>query len=212
MALIRTIGHSNHGIERFLALLRAAGTGTVVDVRSMPASRRHPQFNRAALAAALAEAGIGYEFAGDALGGRPRAGAVADYERIAATPEFAAGLARVEAAAARAPVALMCAEREPLDCHRVLLVARRLAERGHDLVHLMADGSAEPHARTEERLLATSGGGDLLSAAEPRTARLAAAYRARNAALAGKPAAAPRTKAAVSRAGGTTPSGRRRPA
>src|SRR6516165_1595401 len=78
---------------------------------------------------------------------------------------------------------LMCAEREPLDCHRCLLVGRALAERGFELGHILVDGTIEPHVTTEERLLAQAGGSDDLFAT--RAERLAAAYRRR----AGKAAA-----------------------
>jgi len=65
-----TVGHGARTAEAFLAVLRDAGVTTLADVRRFPGSRRHPQFGRAALAAALAEAGIGYEWQGEALGGR----------------------------------------------------------------------------------------------------------------------------------------------
>ena len=71
MKPIRTIGHSNHPIERFVALLKAAGIARLVDVRSMPWSRRFPQFGRERLARSLAEAGIAYAWEGEALGGKP---------------------------------------------------------------------------------------------------------------------------------------------
>src|SRR5262249_61331718 len=98
---------------------------------------------------------------GDALGGRPRNPAlyrdgVADYEAMAATPAFRAGLDRVGAEAQRHRVCLMCAEREPLDCHRCLLVGRALAQ-GLAIGHLLVDGRVEPHTATEQRLLALAG-------------------------------------------------------
>ncbi len=182
-AEILTIGHSNHTAERFLELLAGAGISLLVDVRSIPHSRWVPHFSRPRLQALLGEAGIAYEFQGDALGGRParpelfRDG-VADYERMAAEPEFRAGLARVRAAAAERRLALMCAERDPLDCHRALLVGRALAETGATVTHILADGAQEPQAALEERLLRLAGHDtpDLLA---PREARLDAAYRAR---------------------------------
>src|SRR4029077_978251 len=82
---------------------------------------------------------------------------VVDYEAMATRPEFAAGLARVMDAATRQRVCLLCAEREPLGCHRCLLVGRALCERGLMLGHIRPDGSIEPHAATEERLLALAG-------------------------------------------------------
>ena len=130
-----TIGHSNQPADRFIGLLRNAGVTTVADVRSVPFSRRFPWFSAKALAERLAREGIAFLPLGDALGGRPRdpefyCDGVADYEAMAAAPEFRAGLDQVADAMSRHRLCLMCAEREPLDCHRCLLLARRLAERG----------------------------------------------------------------------------------
>ena len=95
-----TIGHSNQPADRFIALLRNAGVTAVADVRSVPFSRRFPWFSAKALAERLAHEGIAYLPLGDALGGRPRdpelyCDGVADYEAMAAAPEFRAGLDRV---------------------------------------------------------------------------------------------------------------------
>ena len=129
-----SIGHSNSPAERFVALLRSAGADTIADVRSVPFSRFCPWFSAKNLAPLLAAEGISYLAYGDALGGRPRDAklyrdGVADYEAMARQPEFKAALARLTADAARYRVCLMCSEREPLECHRCLLVARALAER-----------------------------------------------------------------------------------
>jgi uncharacterized protein (DUF488 family) len=102
---------------------------------------------------------------------------------MAARPEFAAGLARVVDETAHHRVCLLCAEREPLDCHRCLLVGRALAERGLKLGHIRVDGSVEPHATTEDRLLTLVGDADLFS---DRTERLAHAYRRRAHAVAAR--------------------------
>jgi uncharacterized protein (DUF488 family) len=183
-----SIGHSNIPAERFVALLKAAGAGAVADVRSVPLSRHFPWFSKNNLAALLAAEGISYLAMGDTLGGRPRderlyREGVADYEAMASQPEFRAGLGQVRDAAARSRVCLMCAEREPLDCHRFLLVARQLAEGGLGIGHILRDGSIEPHAATEERLLAlASEDSDLFTAGQPE--RLAAAYRHRAQAVA----------------------------
>src|SRR5574341_314345 len=115
-----TIGHSNHAAERFVALLRAAGIARVADVRSVPYSRRWPQFRREALEAALAAAGIDYVWLGEALGGKPRGAAPGrpDYAALAARPAFGTALEALLESARERPTALMCAERDPLDCHR----------------------------------------------------------------------------------------------
>jgi uncharacterized protein (DUF488 family) len=183
-----SIGHSNIPAERFLGMLQDARVSILADVRSAPYSRRFPWFSQKKLAARLADAGIAYLPMGDALGGRPRdenlyRDGVADYEAMAAQPAYEAGLDRLIEAAARNGVGLMCAEREPLDCHRCLLVARSLAERGLTVGHILHDGRIEPHAATEQRLLALEGAGcDLFAAGQP--ARLAAAYRRRARAVA----------------------------
>jgi hypothetical protein len=154
-----TIGHSNLAADRFVSLLQDAGVTAVADVRSVPFSRWCPWFSGKALAQRLAGETIAYIALGDALGGRPsdprlyRDG-VADYEAMAARAEFATGLERVVNEMAHHRVCLLCAEREPLDCHRCLLVGRALAARGLALGHIRPDGTIEPHAATEQRLLA----------------------------------------------------------
>ena len=184
-----TIGHSNLAADRFVALLKDAGVTAIVDVRSVPFSRWCPWFSGKALAQRLACEAIAYFALGDALGGRPRdprlyRDGVADYEAMTARAEFAAGLERVVDEMARHRVCLLCAEREPLDCHRCLMVGRALAERGLALGHIRADGTIEPHAATEQRLLALTGGEtDLFR--EPAE-RLAHAYRRRAQAVAAR--------------------------
>jgi len=178
-----SIGHSNIAAERFIALLRDAGVDAIADVRSTPFSRRFPWFSGKNLATTLAQHGMTYLPYGDALGGRPRDAAlycdgVADYEAMARQPHFQSGLDRLLADAARSRVCLMCAEREPLDCHRCLLVARSLAERGLTVGHILHDGTVEPHAATEQRLLALIGTSDDLFVTG-QDERLAAAYRRR---------------------------------
>jgi uncharacterized protein (DUF488 family) len=183
-----TIGHSNIAAERFVALLQNAGVTIVADVRSIPASRRFPWFSKSNLATGLNAQGIAYVTMGDALGGRPRSaslyrGGVADYEAMALDPKFHAGLHRLLDMATQAQLCMMCAEREPLDCHRCLLVSRSLAERGLAIGHILHDGTIEAHAATEQRLLALEGDDRDLFAAGQRT-RLAAAYHRRARAVA----------------------------
>lgn len=152
---IFTIGHSNHPIERFLSLLTQHGVTALADVRTTPYSRFNPQFRREALAASLREAGIGYVFLGEELGGK-RAGVT--HAEIGRSESFRRGLDRLREGAARYRVAFMCAEREPLDCHRTILVARHLRSSPDlSIRHILADGSVEEHDAVERRLVAKMG-------------------------------------------------------
>ncbi len=156
---VYTIGHSNHPIERFIGLLDGAGIKSVTDVRTAPVSRYCPQFNKAPLTASLKAQGIGYDFAGDVLGGRPKDESLwrdgrPDYHRMIATEGARVALEGVASRTATAPLAMMCSEKEPLECHRCLMVARKLAAEGVDVLHILADGSIEPQANTEDRLMA----------------------------------------------------------
>ncbi len=178
-----SIGHSNIPAERFLGLLHDAGVNAVADVRSAPFSRFFHWFSQKPLAARLKEARMTYTFMGASLGGRPRderfyCDGIADYEVIATRPKACNGLQHLIDAVAQSRICLLCAEREPLDCHRCLLVARHLAERGLTIGHILHDSTIEPHAATERRLLALDGGdGDLFDAGQ--ASQLAAAYRRR---------------------------------
>ncbi len=164
---ILTVGHSTHPIEELIDLLRGAGVTDVVDVRKLPGSRRNPQFDRDALAAALAGAGIGYRRE-ERLGGRR--GASRDvapdvnglwrnasfhrYADHALGDDFRAGLAEV-VALARSPqpddaprrIALMCAEAVWWRCHR-RIIADHLLARGVEVLHLMPEGRLVPATPT----------------------------------------------------------------
>jgi uncharacterized protein (DUF488 family) len=183
-----TIGHSNIPAPRFTAMLRAAGADAIADVRSMPVSRFCPWFSAKNLAPLLAGESMSYLFFGEELGGRPRdpslyCDGIADYDAMARQPSFQASLERLLHDAGRRRLCLMCSEREPLDCHRCLLVARALAVRGAKIGHILYDGAIEPHATTEQRLLRLADADNDLFASGQH-ARLAAAYRRRSRAVA----------------------------
>jgi uncharacterized protein (DUF488 family) len=155
---VLTVGHSSHSMERFLELLRGAGVTAVADVRSAPYSRHVPQFNHHSLKMALRGAGVAYVHLGKELGGRPRdpshyRGGVVDYEAIAATPAFRSGLQCLLDGAATHRVALVCAEADPLECHRCLLIARALAAREVPVRHVLANGATATQAGIEAELL-----------------------------------------------------------
>lgn len=157
-----TVGHSNHPADRFVQLLMQHGIEEVVDVRSSPYSRYAPQFNREALAHALSSlpnGPIGYIYMGAELGGRPSDSSCYDsdgrvnYERLADTDFFDIGLRRIIHVADERHIALMCTEKDPLACHRALLISKALVERGVAVEHMQADGSLENHHTTMDRLI-----------------------------------------------------------
>ena len=156
--VVYTVGHSSHPIEVFVGLLARHGITVVADVRSQPYSRRHPQFSREPLAEALRGAGIAYLFLGRELGARSTdparyVGDQVQYDLLAKTESFQRGLERVQETARSQRLVLLCAEREPLECHRTILVARHVVARGLEVLHILADGGIETHAAALERLI-----------------------------------------------------------
>jgi len=155
---VLTVGHSTHSIEIFLTLLTRHGVTALADVRSTPYSRTNPQFNRETLERHVKEHAINYVFLGAELGARSNDLTCYDhgrvqYARLAQTDLFRAGIDRVIRGANEFRIALMCAEKEPLDCHRTILVARALVDLDVTVQHILADGRLESHDATMERLL-----------------------------------------------------------
>jgi len=154
LKIIHTIGHSTRPAEEFISLLEAAGVRVLADVRAYPASRRHPQFGRAALAESLGARAIEYLWLGAALGGHrePRSDTVnmalapmwRGYADHMQTQVYRDGLAQLEERALTQPVACMCAERDPGDCHRNLL-ADSLTNRGWKVTHLIGAEEKREH-------------------------------------------------------------------
>jgi len=155
---VLTIGHSNHHLGNLVALLCFHGVTAVADVRSSPYSRSNPQFNREEFQESLKLNGISYVFLGRELGGRPdNASCYVDgkvqYRKLAETPIFRKGLERVLRGARSHRIVLLCAEAEPLVCHRALLVAQELAGMGIPVSHIHANGRLESHAEAMCRLV-----------------------------------------------------------
>ena len=157
-----TIGHSNHSIETFIELLLEHNVTALADVRSHPYSRYLPHFNRVQLKNSLKSAKINYVFLGQELGARPKnqecyIDGKAIYEKIAATELFAEGIKRV-IKGKNYRVALMCAEKDPIVCHRAILVCQHLRnERDLEINHIKSNGDLESHYKLEDRLLARHG-------------------------------------------------------
>lgn len=148
--IIFTIGHSTHEIERFLDLLQLNQISVIADVRSSPFSRFNPQFNRESLIKALADRSIQYVFLGKELGARSDdpacyEGGKVQYRQLAKSVLFKTGIDRILRGIKEHRVALMCAEKEPLDCHRTILVSQELEKIGISVRHILADGSLELH-------------------------------------------------------------------
>ena len=154
-----SIGHSNHSLEVFMELLRAYSVTALADVRSAPYSRHCPYFNKDPLAQSLKEHGIEYAYLGRELGGRPNDPTCVDedgkvlYRVLAKTAMFRKGVERLKNGARNHRIAIMCSEREPLDCHRTLLISQALVEDHIDVGHIHGDGNLESHAAAMDRLL-----------------------------------------------------------
>lgn len=160
--IIFTIGHSNGASERLLELLDQHGVTAVADVRSRPYSRFNPQFNRETLANELKKSGREYFFLGRELGARSEDRSCyrdgrAQYALIAQTPLFKEGIERLRGSMETFRVAILCAEKEPLSCHRSILIARFLHEKGILVQHILEDGSVEDHEALVVRLMALHG-------------------------------------------------------
>ena len=155
---ILTIGHSTHNLDAFIALLQKHHVNVLVDVRSAPYSRFTPHFNHDSLVNALKAGGIEYLYLGDKLGGRSadpacyEAGRIR-YDRVATTESFQSGIDHIVRECVKHRIALMCAEKEPLDCHRTLLVAQALNEHNIQVAHIHADSKLETHYEAMDRLL-----------------------------------------------------------
>lgn len=156
--VLYTIGHSTHPAEKVIDLLGEYGVTAVADVRSQPYSRMNPQFNREAFCAQLKNAGIAYVFLGRELGARSEdrdcyVDGKVQYDRLAQTALFRRGLERVRRGMKTHRVALMCAEKDPLTCHRAILVCRHLVTRGINVAHILEDGRLESHDDAVSRLM-----------------------------------------------------------
>lgn len=153
-----TIGHSNHTIESFIELLQKHDVTALADVRSSPYSRRFPQFNQSNLKAALKTVNIAYVPLGDNLGARPSdrscyVDGMARYDLIAATEAFKLGLNRLIQGSQKFQISLMCAEQDPIVCHRAILISPHLKNAGLDIYHILKNGDLESNKDLENRVL-----------------------------------------------------------
>jgi uncharacterized protein (DUF488 family) len=158
MTELYTIGHSNHPIETFLGLLKQHGITAVCDVRSHPYSKHHPQFSYPSLPTEVKRSGLVYVFLGNELGARSNDSSCyldgkVQYARLAQTPLFQTGIQRLLKGLESYRIALMCAEQDPLSCHRTILIGRHLRNLGLPIKHILGNGDIETQQEAEQRLL-----------------------------------------------------------
>lgn len=153
-----TIGYSPHIPESFLRILKKHKITAIADVRSLPYSQFKPEFNKEKIAEFLKRNGIAYVFLGDVCGARVEdpscyVNGKVDYSLVAENPNFKEGLKRIISGMEKYRVALMCAEKDPITCHRTILICRNLASRGITIKHILSNGRVEENKASEQRLL-----------------------------------------------------------
>jgi uncharacterized protein (DUF488 family) len=158
MNQLYTVGHSNHDTDHFLGLLREHSVNAIVDVRQFPYSKYVPQYNQEMLRSVLARAEIEYIFMGDYLGARPNdpecyTNGRVDFHKLAKATFFIEGLNRLTRGLKNYRIALMCAEKDPVMCHRTILVCRNMRNPDLQMLHILEDANLEDNRDSETRLL-----------------------------------------------------------
>jgi uncharacterized protein (DUF488 family) len=167
---IYTIGYGNRSIEDFVKLLQQYDIRFLVDIRSQPYSKFHPDFSKEALEKSLKQYGMQYVFMGDALGGRPKDRACyvdgkVDYARVREQPFYQKGISYLRTAwEKQLYIALMCSEAKPQECHRSKLVGNTLIEQGIEVAHIDEAGAIKTQPQIDEML---TGGQLTLFSQEP---------------------------------------------
>jgi uncharacterized protein (DUF488 family) len=157
-AVIYTIGYSCHTFTSFVHVLLRYGVSAVADVRSQPYSRFKPEFNQDILSKSLKENDLVYVFLGDLCGARIEApecyiNGKVNYNLISRHPKYLKGIDRILKGIQKYSVALMCAEKDPISCHRTILICRSLLTKGLSIKHILCDGAIEDHHDSELRLM-----------------------------------------------------------
>ncbi len=183
--MLFTIGHSNLDFSQFVHLLTGSGIQLVADVRSRPQSSRFPQFTQPGFQKLLEAEGISYLFLGEELGGRPddldayQLNGLVDYRARRKSYAFGAGLERVLKELQDRSIALMCAEEDPLECHRFLMICPELVKVGIQPFHIRKSSLVETQEMIETRLLDLTGFGSVATNTlfpDARTEALEKAY------------------------------------
>lgn len=153
-----TIGYAPHTLDSFLSILKKYRITAVADVRSSPYSQFKPEFNKEKLSNYLKEHRIAYVFLGDYCGARIEDSSCyvngkVNYTLVAENPKFKEGLKRIKNGMENFRIVLMCAEKDPITCHRTILICRNLLSQGIKIKHILSNGRIEQHADSERRLL-----------------------------------------------------------
>lgn len=155
---IYTVGHSNHQTDKFVSLLENHGITAICDVRSKPYSARNPQFNRESIKRSLRDRGISYVFLGRELGARSEddscyVNGKVDFDLLSRTNAFQHGIQRINNGVEKFRIALMCAEKDPIECHRAILIARHFDYSRFSILHIHADNTIETQEKAVSRLI-----------------------------------------------------------
>jgi uncharacterized protein (DUF488 family) len=156
--IIYTIGHSNYESDKLIKLLSSHAIEVIADVRQHPYSKYVPQFNKENIERTLSNANIKYVFMGDLLGARPQdincyTDNRVDFAKLSKASFFQEGISRLLNGSKKYRIALMCAEKDPVTCHRTILVSRELLKNNIKILHILDDSTIEDNETTEKRLL-----------------------------------------------------------
>jgi uncharacterized protein (DUF488 family) len=159
---VYTIGYGGRTIDDVVALITKHRVAAIADVRTTPYSNRYPAFAREQLQQTLQTLRVSYVFLGEELGARPSDPAMYDkgrvsYRLLRSSSAFRSGIARISGGSESLQIALLCAEKDPLACHRAILIAPALVREGLQVLHIGANGGVESQADLERRLLALYG-------------------------------------------------------
>lgn len=156
--VIFTIGYSSFSLEVFINTLKKYKITAVADVRSQPYSQFKPEFNRDSIKGELSKNNIAYVFLGEECGARvddPKCfiNGKVNYDLVAQSQKFKKGLERIKKGMEKFNIVVMCAEKDPITCHRTILVCRNLQSSGVTIRHILSNGRIEKHKESEQRLL-----------------------------------------------------------
>lgn len=160
MSIIYTIGYSAFKIDGFIEVLKRYGIQCIIDVRSVPYSKNYACYNREVLKETLKIAGIRYRNYADEFGARQtdkcffsKEGYL-DFKKYTKSDKFNKGYEQIcKGIEMGYTFALMCAEVDPIDCHRNIMIAREFSERGFEIKNIMKSGGTQSQTEIEKRLL-----------------------------------------------------------